>query len=66
MVSLFFCIFINQICGRNLCLECFRGQRIKSYLCLVKSDQLLRAILPDVLIGNFDVVGYQMKSPSAV
>ena len=33
--------------------------RIKSYLCLMKSDQLLRAILPDVLIDNFDVVDYQ-------
>ena len=29
--------------------------RIKSYLCPMKQEELLRAILPDVLIDNFDV-----------
>ena len=28
---------------------------VKRYLCSMKSDKLLRAILPDVLIDNFDV-----------
>ena len=30
-----------------------------AYLCGMKSEQLLRAILPDVLIGNFDVVNFE-------
>ena len=30
----------------------------------MKSDQLLRAILPDVLIDNFDVVDYQKTDTS--
>ena len=29
------------------------------YLCGMKSEQLLRAILPDVLIDNFDVVNFE-------
>ena len=41
----------------------FMGQLLYYYLNLyfwfMKSDQLLRAILPDVLIDNFDVVNYQ-------
>ena len=30
-----------------------------AYLCGMKSEQLLRAILPDVLIDNFDVVNFE-------
>ena len=29
------------------------------YICGMKAEQLLRAILPDVLIDNFDVVNYE-------
>lgn len=29
-----------------------------SYLCLMKAELLLRAILPDVLIDNFDIVSF--------
>ena len=36
-----------------------RYSRIKCYLCGMKSDDLLRAILPDVLIDNFDVVNFE-------
>ena len=31
---------------------------IKSYLCHMEQTKLLRAILPDVLIDNFDVVSF--------
>ena len=33
--------------------------RIKCYLCSMNSDKLLRAILPEVLIDNFDVVNFE-------
>ena len=33
--------------------------RIKLYLCFMDSIKLLRAILPDVLIDNFEVVNFE-------
>ena len=33
-----------------------------SYLCFMKPELLLRAILPDVLIDNFDVVNFEKTS----
>ena len=33
--------------------------RVICYLCGMKSETLLRAILPDVLIDNFDVVNFE-------
>lgn len=32
------------------------------YLCFMKLEQLLRAILPDVLIDNFDIAGFEKSS----
>ena len=32
-----------------------------SYLCSMKTELLLRAILPDVLIDNFDIVSFEKK-----
>lgn len=33
-----------------------------SYLCFMKAELLLRAILPDVLIDNFDIVDFNRSS----
>ena len=35
---------------------------ILSYLCSMKQEQLLRAILPDVLIDNFDIVSFDKSA----
>ena len=35
---------------------------INSYLCLMKSDNILRDILPDILIDNFDIVKHEKTS----
>ena len=35
---------------------------IFAYLCIMKPDQLLRAILPDVLIDNFDIVSFDKSA----
>ena len=37
----------------------FTVKSIFCYLCGMKSEKLLRAILPDVLIDNFDVVNFE-------
>lgn len=36
--------------------------RIIVYLCFMKPEQLLRAILPDVLIDNFDIVNFDKSA----
>ena len=33
-----------------------------TYLCDMKPDQLLRAILPEVLIDNFDIEGFEKRA----
>ena len=35
---------------------------IFAYLCIMKPEQLLRAILPDVLIDNFDIVSFDKSA----
>lgn len=40
----------------------FKKIVIIAYLCFMKPEQLLRAIFPDVLIDNFDIVNFDKSA----